>query len=62
MKTAVQIRARIKEIESDDRYTRGKPGRKGATVFMNAPLALMQMGWESEVDILKWVLSEDKHE
>ncbi len=48
------ILARIEEIESDTRYN--KDGKHAATVFENAPLALMQMGWESEVKALRWVL------
>jgi len=55
MKSAKQIRARIQEIKADDRYA--KKG-KFATVFENAPLALLQMGWESEVKALEWVLRE----
>lgn len=53
IKTRAEIRARIRELKSDSRYA--KPG-KAATVFENAPLALMQMGWESEVRALEWVL------
>lgn len=58
MRTAKEIRARIAEIERDERYYRGKPNRRAATVFENAPLALMQTGWESQVDILQWVLQD----
>lgn len=56
MKTREQIQAKIVEIESDDRYA--KNGRHMATVFENAPLALIQMGMESEVKALKWVLAK----
>lgn len=62
MKTAKQIRARIKEIERDPRYYRGKKNRKLARVFENAPLAVMQIGWESQVDILRWVVTDDPPE
>ena len=50
-----QIRARIKEIKADSRYANDR--KRVATVFENAPLALLQMGWESEVKALEWVLA-----
>lgn len=53
MKTEKQIRARIKEIESDSRYQ-----APTATVQVNAPLALIQLGFETEVAVLKWVLEK----
>ena len=56
MKTPKEIRARIKELKADDRYA--KKGKRAATVFENAPLALMQMGWESEVKALEWALGD----
>lgn len=59
MKTAAQIAKRIREIKADPRYA--KPGRR-ATVFENAPLALMQMGWEAEVGALRWVLNQKREE
>ena len=43
---------RIYEIVSDARYDRSKP----ATVDTNAPLALMQVAWEVEVDTLKRIV------
>ena len=48
-----RIDQRIREITTDPRFA--KPGKTPATVFENAPLALMQMGWESEVTALRWV-------
>ncbi len=58
MKTEKQIVLRIAEIEADPRYARNR--KQTATVFENAPLALMQMGWESEVKALKWVRRDGK--
>ena len=53
MKTEEEIRKKIKEIESDERYS-----YPTANVAVNAPLALIQLQMESEVRILKWVLGE----
>lgn len=57
VRTEKQILARIKEIESDSRYAKDK--KHTATIVENAPLALMQMGWESEVRALKWAIGKD---
>jgi len=54
MKDDEQIIKRIKEIEEDDRYQSGL--EHPATIDINAPLALIQMGFESEIRALKWVL------
>lgn len=54
MKSEQQIRERINQIESDERY-KARP----ATVDINAPLALMQMGMGSEREALLWVLKDD---
>ena len=53
MKTETAIVIKLHELESDDRL-------KGpaATVFNNAPKALIQQGLESQIDILKWVLKD----
>lgn len=51
MKTKKQIEEKIKEIEADERY-KASP----AVLDVNAPLALIQIGMESQVRALKWVL------
>ncbi len=45
------IDALIKEIESDNRHEPNP--KKVANVFSNSPLALIQMGFSSELKILK---------
>jgi hypothetical protein len=47
-----EIEKRIAEIESDDRFK-----RKPASIVVNAPLALIQMGLKGEFDALKYCLS-----
>lgn len=49
-----KIKTRIIEIERDDRYQSGK--KKPATVFENAPLALIQLAFETEHRTLRNVL------
>ena len=56
MKTAEQINKRIAEIETDDRYQSGL--KHPANIQINAPLALIQLSFESEIKALKWVLKE----
>lgn len=51
MKTKEEIEKLLKEVESDERLSYPK-----ATVFENAPLALIQLGLETQVATLKWVL------
>lgn len=51
MKTKEEIEKALKEVESDERLSYPK-----ATVFENAPLALIQLGLETRVATLKWVL------
>ena len=58
MKTTAEIRERIREIKADPRYNNRGP-KHAANVFTNAPLALLQMGWESEVKALRWVLERE---
>lgn len=48
-----QIKARIKEILSDERLS-----YKTATVFENAPLALIQLQMETELHTLQKVIGE----
>ena len=57
MKTKEQINKRIAEIESDSRYQSGL--KKAATIDINAPLALIQLAFEVEIRVLKWILSEE---
>ena len=54
MKTKEQIQAKINEYKSDERYN-----YPPATIEINAPLALIQLGMESKVSILEWVLAPD---
>ena len=53
MKTSDEIRARLAETQAQPQLK-----YKPATVQINAPLALIQMGLESEIRILKWVLDQ----
>lgn len=55
MKTREQIEAKLRQIEADERL-----GYKTATVFENAPLALVQTSLKAQRDILKWVLEKPK--
>jgi hypothetical protein len=47
------VKARLKELKSDERYN-----YKPADVFVNAPLALIQVDIEARVSALEWVLKE----
>jgi hypothetical protein len=51
VKTEQQIRARLAVIDDDERYHYAP-----ATVFENAPLALIQTTLETEAQALAWVL------
>lgn len=53
VKSRKQIEALIEQIEADERlhYPR-------ANVFINAPLALIQVELESQVRILKFILND----
>ncbi len=57
MRELAQIKKRIEAIEADDRYQSGL--EHPATVEINAPLALIQVGFETELKALKWVLEGD---
>lgn len=50
-----KIKKRIAELEKDDRFT-----QPTASVQINAPLALIQVGIASKIDALQWVLDEMK--
>ena len=54
MKSEKQIKKRIREIEDDDRYQSGL--ENPATIDINAPLALIQLSFETEIKVLKWIL------
>ncbi len=56
MKTEEEIKKRIAVIEADERYQSGL--KHPATIDINAPLALIQLGFESEIATLRWVLSQ----
>ena len=56
MKSKEQIEKRIEEIESDDRYQSGLI--YPATIDINAPLALIQLSFETELKALKWILKD----
>jgi len=51
MKTKDEIEKKLQEVEADERL-----GYPAATVFANAPLALIQMELEAKRATLKWVL------
>lgn len=53
MKSIKQIKERIMEIEKDSRYQSGL--KHPATIEINAPLALIQLSFEVELQALKWV-------
>ena len=47
-----EIKAKIEQLESDERLNGPR-----ASIFSNAPLAMIQLGLESQINILNWVLS-----
>jgi hypothetical protein len=51
------IKDRIEVIERDSRYLASL--KKPADIRINAPLALIQMGYENEIRTLRTVLGED---
>jgi hypothetical protein len=53
MRSRAEIEARIQQIWADERYH-----YPTATVFVNAPLALLQTALEEQMKILCWVLEE----
>lgn len=53
-KTPGEIRARLAEIDADDRYH-----YPPALIQINAPLALIQVSMKSEANALAWVLGID---
>lgn len=50
-KTELHIQKRIKEIEGDSRYQSGL--EHPATIDTNAPLALIQLSFETEIQTLR---------
>lgn len=55
MKTRAQIKEKLKELQSDERVS-----YKPASVFSNAPLALIQTEFNAKIAALKWVLKKEK--
>lgn len=53
MRTEAEIRARINELESDERH-----GYEPASVFANAPLAIIQTSINAELTGLYFALGE----
>ena len=53
MKSVEEIKAEIKRLKEDDRYT-----QPPANVEINAPLALVQVALVNRVSALEWVLGE----
>ena len=51
MKTKKEIQEKLKEIESDERLS-----YPPASIFLNAPLALIQIELETKARTLKWIL------
>lgn len=51
MKTEQEIRARMDELKSDERMT-----YKSANVFINAPLAIIQVELGAKIHALEWAL------
>lgn len=54
MKTEVQIKEELVRLEMDERLH-----YPTATIFGNAPLALIQVQLEAEIALLKWILEDD---
>ena len=57
MKTKAEIEKRIAELKADERL-----GYPPANVFVNAPLALIQVALKNELMALSWVLKESEEE
>jgi hypothetical protein len=55
VKTEEQIKERIKEVDADERLH-----YPSASVFVNAPLALIQIELAIRLQTLKWVLEGGK--
>jgi hypothetical protein len=53
MRTIEEIKVKLQELKSDDRLK-----SPCATVFENAPLALIQLELEMKILTLEWVLKE----
>lgn len=54
MKTEQEIKAQIARVEADGRYQSGL--KRPATIDTNAPLARIQLSFETQINTLKWVL------
>jgi hypothetical protein len=53
MKSEKEIQQKLDEIMTDERLY-----YKSATIFSNAPLALIQLSLEVKLEILSWVLEQ----
>jgi len=56
MRSKHDIQTLLDKLTSDDRLS-----DPPANVFINAPLALIQLELEAKITILKWVLSGKEH-
>jgi hypothetical protein len=56
VKDIAQIKERIAEIEGDALYQSGL--KHPITTDENAPLALIQVSYETEIRTLRWVLAD----
>jgi len=54
VRTIEEVKAKLQELKNDDRLK-----SPSATVFVNAPLALIQLELETKILTLKWVLNEE---
>jgi len=54
MKSVEEIKKMMAEIEADNRYISGQ--KHPATIYENAPLALIQLEMETRLKTLKWVM------
>lgn len=55
MKSQEEIFKKLEKTKKDERLSYPK-----ATVFNNAPLALIQLSLETTIDVLTWVLQDEE--
>jgi hypothetical protein len=53
MRSIKEIEAKLEELKNDDSFK-----SPTATLFENAPLALIQLELETKVRVLEWVLKD----
>jgi hypothetical protein len=57
VKSREEIKEKIETLKNDPRMKGfGTPEYKPARVDINAPLALIQVSIETQIDVLRWVL------